>query len=118
MARIRHIAILAKDTSKLSEFYKTSFGLKEVARSGENKEAIYLSDGHINLAILPARGRREGIYHFGFEVENLAERVQAALEAGATKGSSSLPKDGRFAESFVLDPIGTRVDLSQQGWKV
>ena len=35
MARIRHIALLTKDTEKLSEFYKSAFGLKEVARSGE-----------------------------------------------------------------------------------
>ena len=118
MARIRHIAILAKDTAKLSEFYKTSFGFKEVARSGEQKEAIYLSDGHINLAILPARGRPEGIFHFGIEVENLQKGLHAALEAGATQGATSLPKDGRFAECFVRDPVGTRVDLSQQGWKV
>jgi catechol 2,3-dioxygenase-like lactoylglutathione lyase family enzyme len=118
MARIRHIAVLAKDTAKLSEFYKVSFGLKEVARSGEAKDAIYLSDGHINLAILPARGRQEGIYHFGIEVENLEQGVQAAVEAGGRQGSKSLPKDGRFAECFVLDPVGTRVDLSQQGWKV
>lgn len=118
MARIKHIAILAKDTTMLSNFYKASFGLKEVARSGEKQEAIYLSDGHINLAILPARGREEGIYHFGFEVENLEEGMRAALEAGATKGSTSLPKDGRFAEVFVRDPVGTRVDLSQRGWKV
>ena len=63
MARIRHIALLTKDTEKLSEFYKTAFGLKEVARSGEPSEhgqAIYVSDGHINLAILPARNRQLG----------------------------------------------------------
>lgn len=117
MAKIRHIAILARDTAKLAEFYRNSFGLKEVARSGENKDAIYLSDGHINLAILPARGRAEGIYHFGFEVDNLQQGMQTAIEAGGSKGSSSLPKDGRFAEVFILDPVGTRVDLSQQGWK-
>ena len=34
MARIAHIALLTKDTEKLAEFYKTSFGMKEVARSG------------------------------------------------------------------------------------
>ncbi len=27
MARIRHIALLTKDTEKLAEFYKTSFGM-------------------------------------------------------------------------------------------
>jgi catechol 2,3-dioxygenase-like lactoylglutathione lyase family enzyme len=117
MARIRHIAILTKDTGKLAEFYRESFGLKEVARSGDDGEAIYLSDGHINLAILPARQRREGIYHFGMEVEDVKAAVETARAAGATGGTAELPKDGRFAETFVLDPVGTRVDLSL-GWKV
>jgi Glyoxalase/Bleomycin resistance protein/Dioxygenase superfamily. len=117
MARIRHIAILTKDTTKLAEFYRTAFGLNEVARSGDGEEAIYLSDGHINLAILPARQRREGIYHFGMEVDDVKDAAQTALAAGATGGKAELPKDGRFAETFVLDPVGTRVDLSR-GWKV
>ncbi len=117
MARIQHIAILAADPAKLSEFYKASFGLKEVARSGDNGEAIYLSDGHINLALLPARNRREGIFHFGIQVEDVKGAVDTALGAGASGGKAELPKDGRFAETFVLDPVGTRVDLSR-GWKV
>ena len=117
MPRIRHIAILTKDTTKLAEFYRASFGLKEVARSGEEQNAIYLSDGRINLAILPARNRREGIYHVGIEVEDVQGAVETALAAGATGGKAELPKDGRFAETFVLDPVGTRVDLSK-GWKV
>jgi len=120
MARIRHIALLTKNTEKLSEFYKSAFGLKEVARSGEPSEhgqAIYVSDGHINLAILPARNRREGIYHFGMEVEDVKSAAKTALGAGATGGTANLPRDGRFAETFVLDPVGTRVDLSL-GWKV
>jgi len=69
------------------------------------------------LAILPARNRREGIYHFGIEVEDVQGAVETALAAGATGGKAELPKDGRFAETFVLDPVGTRVDLSK-GWKV
>jgi catechol 2,3-dioxygenase-like lactoylglutathione lyase family enzyme len=120
MARIGHIALLTKDTEKLAAFYKASFGLNEVARSGqptENGNAIYLSDGHINLAILPARNRREGIFHFGMQVEDVKGAVQTAKAAGATGGTDKLPKDGRFAETFVLDPVGTRVDLSP-GWKV
>jgi catechol 2,3-dioxygenase-like lactoylglutathione lyase family enzyme len=117
MAKIRHIAILAADPAKLSEFYKSSFGLKEVARSGANGEAIYLSDGHINLALLPARNRREGIYHFGIEVEDVRGAVETALAAGGKGGTGELPRDGRFAETFILDPVGTRVDVSR-GWKV
>jgi catechol 2,3-dioxygenase-like lactoylglutathione lyase family enzyme len=116
MAKIGHIAILAADPAKLAEFYKTAFGLKEVARSGENGEAIYVSDGNINLALLPARNRREGIYHFGMKVEDVKDAAKTALAAGATGGKAELPRDGRFAETFVLDPVGTRVDLSS-GWK-
>jgi len=120
MARIGHIALLTKDTEKLAGFYKTSFGLSEVARSGEASEhgqAIYLSDGHINLAILPARNRKEGIFHFGMQVEDVKGAVSTAKANGATGGTDKLPRDGRFAETFVLDPVGTRVDLSP-GWKV
>lgn len=47
----------------------------------------------------------------------MKEATQTALAAGATGGTAELPRDGRFAETFVLDPVGTRVDLSQ-GWKV
>jgi catechol 2,3-dioxygenase-like lactoylglutathione lyase family enzyme len=117
MPRIRHIAILASEPAKLAAFYKASFGFKEVARSGDSGEAIYVSDGNINLALLPARNRREGIYHFGIEVEDVKRAVETAIAAGASGGKAELPKDGRFAETFVLDPVGTRVDLSR-GWKV
>ncbi len=117
MAKIKHIAILTNDPAKLAEFYKASFGLKEVARSGPESAAIYVSDGYINLALLPARNRKEGIFHFGMEVDNREEAVKTALAAGARGGKTELPKDGRFAETFVVDPAGTRVDISQQGWK-
>lgn len=118
MAKIKHIAILAADPAKLARFYQQSFGFKEVARSGPEQEAIYVSDGYINLALLPARNRSEGIFHFGVEVDNLQDAVATALSAGARGGKTELPKDGRFAETFVVDPVGTRVDISQQGWKV
>ena len=117
MPRIRHIALLAQEPAKLAEFYQTAFGFKEVARSGENGDAIYVSDGHINLALLPARNRTEGIFHFGIEVDDVQGAVETALSAGGRGGKAPLPKDGRFAETFVVDPVGTRVDISR-GWKV
>ena len=69
------------------------------------------------LAILPARNRKEGIFHFGMAVEDVKGAVSTAKANGATGGTDKLPRDGRFAETFVLDPVGTRVDLSP-GWKV
>jgi hypothetical protein len=76
MARIRHLAILTEDVEKLVQFYTSAFGLKVVHGIGT---ATYLSDGHINLAIIPIEPERKiegpelkpGIYHFGFEVENV-----------------------------------------------
>ena len=114
MARIRHIAVMTADVPKLAGFYKNVFGLKEVSRG---KRSIYLSDGYINMAILPAGDGQEGIHHLGFEVEDLKKMAESAVEAGAQQGPSDLPRDGRFAEVFIKDPSGQRVDLSTQGWK-
>jgi catechol 2,3-dioxygenase-like lactoylglutathione lyase family enzyme len=121
MAKIRHIALLTDDQPKLADFYCKTFGMKEIFRqtTADNAFAIYLSDGYINLAILPARGRKEGIYHFGFQVDDEVEKVAAvALENGAKHGAKAVPQDGRFNEAFITDPAGTRVDLAQKGWKV
>jgi catechol 2,3-dioxygenase-like lactoylglutathione lyase family enzyme len=121
MAKIRHIAIFAKDQTRLADFYKATFGMKEVFRHSakEGGQALYLSDGSINLAILPARGgQQEGLDHIGFEVENIEETARVAADLGAEQGPEALPRDGRFAEFFIHDPVGTRVDLSKHGWKI
>jgi catechol 2,3-dioxygenase-like lactoylglutathione lyase family enzyme len=116
MARIRHIALVALESEKVADFYKTAFGMHEVHRhtsaNTEGRYAIYLSDGYINLAILPITDRPEGIYHFGFEVD---QAFDTAMNAGASPPYKELPRDGRFAEKFVVDPVGVKVDLSR-GW--
>jgi catechol 2,3-dioxygenase-like lactoylglutathione lyase family enzyme len=116
MAHIRHIALLANDPAALAEFYRKTFGMREVDREGDGN-AIYVSDGYINLALIPARGRPEGIFHFGFEVENLEATAEVAVAGGAT-APKRVPQDGRFNEAFIKDPVGTRVDLSEAGWKM
>ncbi len=123
MARIRHIALFTQDTHKLAAFYTTTFGMHEVMRRDKPNGAVYLSDGYINLAILPntdaeAEGAPEGIHHFGFEVDDVDAFARNAIGAGATQGRSSVPVDGRYAEAYIKDPTGQRVDLSAGGWKV
>ena len=56
MARIRHLAILTEDVEKLVKFYTGTFGLKVVHGVGM---ATYLTDGHINLAIIPIGPERD-----------------------------------------------------------
>ena len=76
MARIRHLAILTEDVDRLVKFYMNSFGLKIVKGVGT---ATYLTDGHLNLAIIPIGPERqiegnelkEGIDNFGFEVDSV-----------------------------------------------
>jgi predicted enzyme related to lactoylglutathione lyase len=119
VARIQHIAITAKENEKVAEFYKSVFGMSLVfeqpTRNG--RKAFYLTDGHINLAILPGGpNSTDGINHFGFNIEDLPTVADAAEKAGASQAPSEVPQDGRFAETFLRDPCGTRVDLSVAGW--
>lgn len=120
MARIRHIAILTEDVEKLVKFYTTAFGLKIVHGVGT---ATYLSDGHINLAIIPIGPEREiegphlqpGINHFGFEVENVETMREVCEEMNAATGIVRRPPN-REAEYRVHDPDGNPIDLSKHGW--
>jgi catechol 2,3-dioxygenase-like lactoylglutathione lyase family enzyme len=121
MARIEHIALFARDNVALAEFYKTTFGMQEVFRqpAGRNGDriAVYLTDGHINLALLPAAPEgAEGLHHFGFHVDNVEQTSETAVASGARHGRSAVPQDGRFNEAFILDPVGARIDLSSAGW--
>ena len=122
MARIRHLAILTEDVEKLVKFYTSAFGLKIVNGIGT---ATYLSDGHINLAIIPIEPERKiegpelkaGLYHFGFEVEDVDGLREKCKEFNATTGIDKRPPN-REAEYRVHDPDGNPIDLSKHGWPI
>jgi catechol 2,3-dioxygenase-like lactoylglutathione lyase family enzyme len=120
--RIRHIAMMAADTKKVAEFYKSAFGMHEIMRRDKPNPAIYLSDGYINLAILPndspeSNGAPPGLHHFGFLVDDADAASASALSMGASQGRTAVAA-GRFAEGYVRDPEGQRVDISAGGWDV
>ena len=113
MARIRHVAIRTENVERLVKFYTDSFGLKVIEGVGN---ATYLTDGYLNLAIIPNRGRQNGgINHIGFEVESVDALGPVCKEAGASTGIKKRPRD-REAEFRVHDPDGNGIDLSQHGW--
>ena len=122
MARIRHLAILTEDVDRLVKFYTSVFGLKIVHGVGT---ATYLSDGYINLAIIPIGPEREiegpqlqiGINHFGFEVEDVAAVRDACKDLNASTGVDKRPPN-REAEYRVHDPDGNPIDLSKHSWPV
>jgi len=126
MARIKHIAIRTRDVEKTADFYKEAFGLKQV---GLGQNGIYLSDGHLNIAILKfQRGKdgeplKLGIDHVGFQVED----VDATLAKVSGLGGKSLtdktevtPTDPSHPQSYYeikcLGPDEQVIDVSSVGW--
>jgi len=133
MARIRHIALTTKDPAKTALFYKEAFGLKEVRRSPNG--AVFLTDGHINLAVLNLKDNHsadvgahgenfEGIHHFGFEVDDLDDATRVLKKAEATQLTHKDSVDQTMAagghanfEMKWSGPDGVVIDISHTGWE-
>ncbi|HEY3305699.1 MAG TPA: VOC family protein [Candidatus Binatia bacterium] len=119
MAKIKHIAIRTADPEKTAVFYQELFGLK---KAGLGRNGIYLTDGHVNLAILKG-GDRLGIEHLGFQVDD----VDATLANLNRLGGKSLadrvnvtPTDASDPQSYYeikcVGPDGQIIDVSGSGW--
>src|SRR5574341_339430 len=129
MARIRHIAIATKQPEATAKFYIEGLGLKEVGKvNSPTAEGYYLSDGHVNLAILkfkyddPATTegalRYTGLHHFGVEVENMAEGRARIEKAGAVHrpypGTEEMAKRGNVGPN-PTDRDGGTIALPERG---
>ena len=131
MVRIKHIAIRTPDPEKTAAFYKDVFGLKEV---GQARTGYYLSDGHINLAILKSRdddtgesprdaAGYAGIHHLGFMVDDVDEvcaRLEAAGARPKTERTEAHPVAGSGPRSYYeikyLGPDQQEMDVTESGW--
>jgi catechol 2,3-dioxygenase-like lactoylglutathione lyase family enzyme len=138
MAQIRHIAIQTQDEEATRRFYVENFGLKVAGRiDSPRTSGYYLTDGHINLAVLrfkndvvagAERGKGwSGIHHIGFQVESLEETaakleqsgtarpredINAALGIGAVGGQAGHGN----VEVRYAGPDNVNFDISQSGW--
>lgn len=130
MARIRHIAIGTKNPEATALFYIEGLGLKQVGRlNSATAEGYYLSDGHVNVAILKFKNddpattegapRYTGVHHFGLEVEDMAKARARIEKAGAVHrpypGTEEMEKRGNVEVKFS-GPDGVTIDLSEHGW--
>ena len=96
MAKIRHIAYRAEDTEAMARFFVAAFEM-EIAQHRPNG-AIDLTDGTVNITILPANGPGAsgniGIDHMGKK----AARATSAIEKGRVSMMRPLmcsPSQGR-----------------------
>ena len=117
--KIRHLAIYTLNTDELAKFYVTVFDMEITLRAGPiGKGPVFLTDGYMNLAILPATTKGEaavGLNHFGFHVDDLVEIEERLLEEGLEK--PTMRPAGRYAEFRATDPCGNAFDLSEHGFE-
>ena len=90
MGKIRHIAYRVADVEGMANFFVNALGMTLTQR--RKNRAIDLSDGSINITVLPKleTGRNgeppnQGIDHIGFEVENDDEAGRLLEGEGAKK---------------------------------
>ena len=120
MAKLRHIAIAVPDLDKAAAFYQNALGFERVKRT---KRRIYLSDGVMNLTLLPsddlAGDPREGftgLHHFGMVVDDL-DRTGALIEDnGGAKVDTPEAYSGENADRKYWDPNGIMIDISRNNW--
>jgi catechol 2,3-dioxygenase-like lactoylglutathione lyase family enzyme len=119
MAKIKHIAIRTADPEKTAAFYQELFGLK---KAGLGRNGIYLTDGHINLAILKG-GDKLGIEHLGFQVEDVDGTLAKLEQLGGkslTERVNVTPKDASNPQSYYeikcIGPDDQIIDVSGSGW--
>ncbi len=127
MARIRHVALVVKDLEATADFYQKAFGLKRSPLSeGPTARRIYMSDGHVNLALLQYKGETGsglkdangfvGVHHFGFQVDDLPKRQKMIEQAGGRFFFDlGDPDDDDFERKFK-DPNGIIFDINWKGW--
>ena len=106
MAKVRHISYRAEDVDAMAKFFVDAMGMKMIQKRENN--AIDLSDGSVNISILPLaanRSRRAGLDHIGFSAEDEQEQIRRIEAAGATKESTRSPYEEKFKgpEGIIVD---------------
>ena len=116
MPKIRHIAYRAADVEAMANFFANSLEM-EITQRRKNG-AIDLSDGTINITVLPIRitspdGEpvRPGIDHIGFTVEDEAAAGKSLEAQGAKKIAPIELGSPAHYEAKFRGPEGIVVDI-------
>ena len=125
MAKLRHIAIAARDPDKMAEFYKKAFDFKEVRKTdGPLAYGYHLSDGTIDLAILNFKTDQlgkgldyTGLHHFGILVDDVERATKRALALGGKHYMDQQDREraGGF-EVKLYGPEGVLFDVAEHPW--
>jgi catechol 2,3-dioxygenase-like lactoylglutathione lyase family enzyme len=112
--KIRHIAIRCEDTEKTAQWLQDALELQLVQRRGSG--AIDLSDGDVNLTLLPLglgtgdHAARPGFEHIGVTVADDEAARQRLLAAGAIE-LNPIGLGDVYYEAKFKSPEGLVVDV-------
>ena len=131
--RILHLAIRSRDIPRATRFYAEGLGFRVIGPRPSGSGSMDLTDGTLNLTIVPFVGdpgapREEGLesIHFGVLVDDAAALYRRLRAIGATiarhdvKARKEPDPDEVPAGSYkVLDPDGNVIDVSSdpQEWR-
>jgi catechol 2,3-dioxygenase-like lactoylglutathione lyase family enzyme len=106
MAKISHISYRAEDVDAMAKFFVDALGMTMIQKRKDG--AVDLSDGSINIAILPLaanRSRGAGLEHIGFSAEDDQNQIRRMEAAGAIKESTRSPYEEKFKgpEGIIVD---------------
>lgn len=118
MAKIRHIAYRAANVEEMANFFVSSLEMQITQR--RKNGAIDLSDGSINITVLPmlragpnGEAPRQGIDHIGFTVENDEKAFRVLEDAGAQKIATIQLGSAAHYEAKFQGPEGIVVDIGK-----
>lgn len=115
MPKLRHLAIVTLDPERLAKFYTEVFAMEVLSRTP--RSGIFLTDGHITLALLPnrAEGKPNGINHIGFHIED-SDEIAGRIAEWNLSAPAERPAGRPYAETRITDPDGNNIDLSVHGF--
>ncbi len=113
---MHHIHIATPDQEKLRAWYVKTFGAKAGMRG--NFQAAMIPGGEVDFrtakqAEAPTKGR--SLDHIGFEVKNLEAFCRKLQADGITfeMAYREMPQLGGLKIAFLVDPEGTRIELTE-----
>ena len=111
-----HIHIATTDQESLRQWYVKTFG--GTAGKRGNFPAAMLPGGEVDFlkaesAPAPTKGR--SLDHIGFEVKDLEAFCKKLQAEGVTFDMAyrEMPQLGGMKIAFILDPVGTRIELTE-----
>lgn len=113
-AKINHLAVASDRYAENARFYMALFGMR-ASNNTRPARAMPVGDGQIGLNNIPRReGRRSGLDHFGFEVEDMEVALDRIHKFDASLGWVKRPSVRPNAAVSAHDPDMIIYDLAQR----